>query len=136
MLIARLGANANRTAIRSRSGWRDFRDFAMHRQHITGTGRARPFQAPPEADYASREWNAALDQKAHGNRRRVPAARHQSLEECRFRRRRIKVERMRIELCGECRDLRLIERVGACHKRLTHEEIIEVEDFVSVPCRP
>jgi len=31
--------------------------------------------------------------------------------------------------CGECRDLRLIERVGACHKRLTHEEIIEVEDL-------
>src|SRR5262249_34966319 len=85
----------------------------------------------PRPDDAAGERQSALDQQAHGNRGRVPAARRQSGKQRAPRRLVIEVERLRIELAGERLDLRRIDDMGGAGETPSDREVLEIETTLS-----
>src|SRR5215510_10784717 len=76
----------------------------MEPQDIARPDWTRPAQlVDPAADDASRQ-RQRLDDELHGERRRVPSAGDQLLEEGRMRDRLVQVPRLRIELAAEALD--------------------------------
>src|SRR5437763_15289649 len=82
MLIERRGPHLDRALIRPRLRRSYFEHFAFHMQLVSGPDRPRPAElVESSADDAARGLDIAFDQKTHGHRCRMPAARSQSLEE-------------------------------------------------------
>src|SRR5262249_55596802 len=67
----------------------------------------------------------ALHQQPHGDRCRVPAARHQPAKERRLRGLGVEVKRLGVELLRERPDLLVVDPVGAAHKPLADPQIFE-----------
>src|SRR6516162_6892361 len=99
----------------------------MEPQGIARPNRARPAQlVDPATDDASRQ-RERLDDELHGERRRVPSAGDQFLEEGRARDRLAQVPRLRLELAAEAFD-RIGVDDGARVRRehLPRSEVLEI----------
>jgi hypothetical protein len=58
----------------------------------------------------------------------MPAARHQSTENCRLRQFSVEVKRLRVELSGESIDLLLVERVRSGNETLPDRNILKINE--------
>jgi hypothetical protein len=125
-LVYRPAEENYRAAIRSWAGWRNFNDFALNMEYVSGPGRCRPAQLCPGADETAGEWRTALDIQTHRDRGGVPTARRQALEERMRSGMRIRVKGLRIELKCECRDLRFVKPVRPAGKALSDMKIVKV----------
>src|SRR5215467_11139963 len=99
----------------------------MEPQSVARPYRTRPAQlVDPAADDAFRQWQR-LDDELHGERRRVPSAGDQFLEERRARDRLAQVPRLRIELAAKSLD-RIGVDDGACVRgeHLPRSEVLEI----------
>ena len=67
------------------------------------------------------------DDQPHRGAGGVPAARHQAAEQRRARRRIVEMERLRVIVRGEARDLRRIHRVRAADEALPDGQVIQIE---------
>jgi hypothetical protein len=101
-LVYRPAKKNYRSAIGSRARWRNFNDFALHMEYVSGTGRCRPAQLSPGAHEAAGEWRTTLDIQTHRDRGGMPTARRQTLEERALGGLVVRVKRLRIELDREC----------------------------------
>lgn len=115
-LVYRPAKKNYRAAIRSRARWRDFNDFALNMEYVSGTGRCRPAQLSPGADEAAGEWRTTLDIQTHRDRGGMPTARRQTLEERALGGLVVRVKRLRIELDRECLDLRFVNSMHPARK--------------------
>jgi hypothetical protein len=116
-----------RAAIGSRPRWRDFNDFALNMEYVSGTGRCRPTHLSPGSDEAAGEWRTTLDIQTHRDRGGVPTARRQALEERPFRGLLVRVKGLRIELNRECPDLRFVKPVRSAGKALSDMKIVKIQ---------
>jgi len=111
-LIYRPAEKDYRAAIGSRARWRNFNDFGLNMEYISGTGRHRPAQLSSGPDNAASEWRTTLNIETHRDRGGVPTARRQAIEERAYRGLLVRVKGLRIELNRErlrrpCRTKRL-----------------------------
>lgn len=126
-LVYRPAEKNDRAAIGSRPRWRNFNDFALNMEYVSGTGRCRPAQLSTGADEAAGERRTTLDIQTHRDRSGVPTARRQALEERAFRGLLVRVKRLRIELNRECPDLRFVKPVRSAGKALSDVKIVKIE---------
>lgn len=126
-LVYRLAEENYRAAIRSRARWRNFNDFALNMEYVSGTGRCRPAQLSPGADEAAGEWRTTLDIQTHRDRGGVPTARRQALEERALSGLLVRVKGLRIELNRECLDLRFVKPVRPAGKALSDMKIVKIQ---------
>src|SRR5262245_55120533 len=94
---------------------------------LASDGCDAPVRMRPGPDDPSRNWQAALHQQSHRDRRRVPAARHQSSKERRLRGLGVEVKRLGVELLRERPDLLSVDPVRAAHEPLPDPQVFEVE---------
>src|SRR4029077_12599016 len=73
-LGAGFAAHSRHPAIGPRAGRHDLLDFAYDLEDIARPRRLRPTDLAAGADDPAHEWQSRLDQQAHGDRRRMPAA--------------------------------------------------------------
>ena len=125
-LVYRPAEKNDRAAIGSRPRWRNFNDFALNMEHVSGTGWCRPAQLSPGADEAAGEWRTTLYIQTHRDRGGVPTARRQALEERLFRGLLVRVKGLRIELNRECPDLRFVKPVRSAGKALSDMKIVKI----------
>src|SRR5262249_45799619 len=102
-------------------------DFAFDLKRVPRPRWLWPGELAAGADDTVGKRQTALDQKAHGDRRGMPAARHQAREQRVLGGVRIKMEGLRIELAGERCDLRGIDAMGSADEALSGFEIFEVK---------
>src|SRR5262249_44756827 len=79
------------------------------------------------ADDAAGGLELAVDQKPHGHRGGMPAARRQAAEDARVRRVLVEMERLRIELGGKRLDAFLVDAQLRRAEGLTDREVFQVE---------
>jgi len=125
-LVHRPAEENYRAAIRSRARWRNFNDFALNVEYVSGTGRCRPVQLSLGADEAAGKWRTTLDIQTHRDRGSVPTARHQALEERALSGMLVRMKGLRIELIGECLDLRFVKPVRPAGKALSDMKIVKM----------
>ena len=126
-LVYRPAEKNYRAAIGSRARWRDFNDFALNMEYVSGTGRCRPAQLSPGADEAACEWRTTLDIQTHRDRGGVPTARCQALEERALSGMLVRMKGLRIELTSECLDLRFVKPVRPAGKALSDMKIVKIQ---------
>jgi hypothetical protein len=126
-LVYRPAKKNYRSAIGSRARWRNFNDFALHMEYVSGTGRCRPAQLSPGAHEAAGEWRTTLDIQTHRDRGGMPTARRQTLEERALGGLVVRVKRLRIELDRECLDLRFVKPVHSAGKALSYMKIVKIQ---------
>jgi len=126
-LVYRPAEENYRAAIGSRARWRDFNDFALNVEYVSGTGRCRPAQLSPGADEAAGEWRTTLDIQTHRDRGGVPTARRQALEERALSGMLVRVEGLRIKLNRECLDLRFVKPMRSAGKALSDMKIVKMQ---------
>jgi hypothetical protein len=126
-LVYRSAEENDGAAIRSRARWRDFNDFALNMKYVSGTGRCRPAQLSPGADEAAGEWRTTLDIQTHRDRGGVPTARRQALEERALGGMLVRMKGLRIELIGECLDLRFVKPVRPTGNALPDMKIVKIQ---------
>ena len=126
-LVYRPAEENYRAAIGSRARWRDFNDFALNVEYVSGSGRSRPAQLSPGADEAAGEWRTTLDIQTHRDRGGVPTARRQALEERALSGLLVRVKGLRIELKRECLDLRFVKPVRPAGKALSDMKIVKIQ---------
>src|ERR1700730_5294922 len=73
-LIARQASHSGDPSVWPGSRGSNVQDFAFTLQTVPGRGWIWPFKFPASPDNTAGERQAALDQKAHGDRSRVPTA--------------------------------------------------------------
>jgi hypothetical protein len=93
------------------------KDFTFNLQHITGPRWIWPLQFTVSPDNTAGKRQAAVDEKAHGDRSRVPAASRQARKQTVHGSLSIKVKRLRIQLAGKCFDLGWVLPVKRCPMR-------------------
>lgn len=126
-LVYRPAEKDYRAAIGSRARWRNFNDFALNMEYISGTGRRWPAQLSPGPDNAASEWRTTLNIETHRDRGGVPTARCQAIEESAFCGLLVRVKRLRIELNRERFDLGFVKRVCLAGKALSDMQIVKIE---------
>jgi hypothetical protein len=126
-LVYRPAEENYRAAIRSRARWRNFNDFALDMEYVSGTGRRRPAQLSPGANESAGEWRTTLDIQTHRDRGGVPAARRQALEERLLSGLSVRVKGLRIELNRECLDLRFVKPVRPAGQALSDTKIVKIQ---------
>jgi hypothetical protein len=126
-LVYRPAEKDYRAAIGSRARWRDFNDFALNMEHVSGTGRCRPAHLASGADEAAGEWRATLDIQTHRDRGGMPTARRQALEERALGGLIVRVNGLRIKLSRECLDLRFVKPVRPAGKALSDMKIVKIQ---------
>src|SRR6266849_6435106 len=126
-LVAGFAPHRDRSAVRPRARRHDFHDLAFDVEHIPGPRCRRPGDFSPEANDAASDREAAVDLKAHGDCRSVPSARRESMEQGCLRGLVIGVKRLRVEFSGECRDLFLVERMGAAREAPSEVKFVQIE---------
>ena len=104
-----------------------FRPAGCHRP-----GWIWPIKLTASPDDATYERHTTLDQKAHGDRSRVPTACRQPRKQSVLGRFVIKVEGLRIELTGKGFDLLLFDDMGSAHKALSDLEIMRLPAGITV----
>jgi hypothetical protein len=126
-LVYRPAEKDYRSAVGSRARWRNFNDFALNVEYVSGTGRCRPAQLSPSADEAAGEWRTTLDIQTHRDRGGVPTARRQALEERLLSGLSVRVKGLRIELNRECLDLRFVKPMRSAGKALSDMKIVKMQ---------
>ena len=126
-LVYRPAEKNDRAAIGSRPRWRDFNDFALNMEYVSGTGRCRPAQLSPGADEAAGERRTTLDIQTHRDRGGVPTARRQALEERALSVMLVRMKGLRIELKSECLDLSFVKPVRPAGKALSDMKIVKIQ---------
>jgi hypothetical protein len=96
-------------------------------KHGTRSHRLGPRDFATGSDQSASDGQAALNQKPHGNRRRVPTARYQFAEECRFCGVGVEMKRLGIELLRERSDLLFVDFMCAAYKSLPDLQVFEVK---------
>ena len=79
-LVACLAADCDHATVRAGPGWLDLDDLALDTQDVAGTSGLRPANLTSRPDDPPCDRHPAVDQKAHGNCRCVPAACRQPTE--------------------------------------------------------
>src|SRR5438067_1850997 len=101
--------------------------FAVHMQLVAGTNRARPAQfVKADAENAAGRLEFAVDQKPHGDRGGVPAARRQSGKRRRFRRLLVEMIGLRIVFLGKGEDLVFVDPLAPGLEHLPDGKIFEI----------
>jgi hypothetical protein len=126
-LVYRPAEKDYRAAIGSRARRRDFDDFALNMEYVSGSGRCRPAQLSRGAYEAAGEWRTTLDIQTHRDRGGVPTARRQALEERALSGLLVRVKGLRIELNRECLDLRFVKPVRPAGKALSDMKIVKMQ---------
>jgi hypothetical protein len=126
-LIYRPAEKNDRAAVRSRARWRDFNDFALNMEYVSGTGRCRPAQLSARANEAAREWRTTVDIQTHRDRCGMPTTRRQALEERALSGMLVRVKGLRIELKSECLDLSFVKPVRPAGKALSDMKIVKIQ---------
>src|SRR5262245_29169562 len=99
-------------------------------QNVPRARRAGPADLSASTDNPAAERQPALDLQPHGDRRRMPAARRQTIEERALRRLLIEVEGLRVELLRKSLDLRFVKSMRTAGEALTGVKVFEIEAFV------
>src|SRR6516165_823957 len=79
------------------------------------------------SDESASDGQAALDQKPHGDRSRVPTARYEFAKERCFCGLGVEMKRLGIELLCERLDLLFVDLMCAAHKPLCDAQVFEIE---------
>src|SRR6516165_11308070 len=96
-------------------------------EHIAGARGLRPLDLAARSDDAAGDRQPTVNEQAHGDRCRVPAAGGKLLKEGMPRRRLVEMEGLRIELAGKGLDLARVQRIGPAGEFLADPEIVEIE---------
>src|SRR5262249_23947722 len=105
----------------------ELEDLALDLEDVARSCRLGPGDLSAGPDDSAGDGQAALHEQPHGDRCRVPAARHQSFKEVRTRGLGVDVKRLGVELPGERPDLLLVEPVRAAHKPLPDPQVFDGE---------
>src|SRR5690606_36632737 len=125
-LVAGFAAGADHAAVGAGPGWRDLQHLDVDRQGVAGPGRARPGGLAPGADDAARQ-REAVNQHAHGQGRRVPAAGGQTAEQAVPGGGIIEMEGLGVELAREGLDRVGGDGDGGADEGLADLEIVQIE---------
>src|SRR6516225_9159922 len=123
-LVARLASDGCDAPVWTRPRRPELEDLALDLKHVARSRRVGPGDFTAGPDEPAGDGQAALHEQPHGDRRRVPAARHEPFKERRLRGLRVEVERLGVELPGERPDLHLIDLVRAAHKPLPDPQVV------------
>jgi hypothetical protein len=116
--------------VRAGRRWADLHHLAAEVQDILGAdgrGPAQLVHAGP--DDAARDRQPALDEQAHGQRRRVPAACRQAAEQRALRGCVVQMERLGVKLGREPADDVGIDGQGARAENLAGLHVVEMDVF-------
>jgi hypothetical protein len=126
-LVFRPAEKNDRAAVGSRARRRNFNDFALNMEYVSGAGRRWPAQLSPSADEAAGERRTTFDIQTHRDRGRVPTARRQALEKRALGGLLVRVKGLRIELKRERLDLRFVKPVLPAGKALSDMKIVKIQ---------
>src|SRR5262245_26271626 len=127
-LVPRFAPHRDRPALAPGAG-DDFHDLTFDVEHIVRPRGGGPGDFSPEADEAASDRQAAVDLEAHGDRRRMPAARREPTKDGSLRGLAIRMKRLRVELARECHDLSLVERMRAAREAASDVKVVQVEEL-------
>src|SRR5580765_4025969 len=96
-------------------------------KHGARSHRLGPSDLATGADDSASDGQAALHQKSHGDRRRVPTARDEFAKEGCFDGLGVEMKRLGVELLCERPNLLFVDLICAAYKLLRDPQVFEVE---------
>src|SRR5262249_31656585 len=126
-LIARLAAHCDHPTVGSRARGTDFQDLALDMQDVPRPRGTRPVNLSAGPDNPADDRYPGLALQPHGDRRRMPAARHQAAEQSVLSRLTIEMEGLRVELVRKRFDLRFVNRMRSAGESLSGMKVFEIK---------